>query len=208
MPQRKEIRWAQLRVGIMVSVSLIVLAVGIFLISGQIGFLTRKYTLRAYFSGASGLRPGSEVHVAGIPVGTVQSIQISELQDPQHAVEIVMSLARKYQDNIRADSEADQTTAGLLGDSFIDISRGSAGQPVIPDGGVVKSHEEKDIKEVVQNADDVISNLRVLSEQLNNITTQISGGKGSIGKLLYDESFYDRLNSTVSSVQKLVTQTE
>ena len=208
MPQRKEIRWAQLRVGIMVSVSLIILAVGIFLISGQIGFLARKYTLRAYFSGASGLRPGSEVHVAGLPAGTVQSIRISNLPDPQRAVEVFMSVARKYQDNIRADSEADETTAGLLGDSFIDISRGSADQPTIPDGGVVKSREEKDIKQVVQNADDVISNLRVLSAQLNNITTQITGGKGSIGKLLYDESFYNRLNGAVGSVQRLVEQTE
>lgn len=208
MPQRKEIRWAQLRVGIMVSVSLIVLAVGIFLISGQIGFLAHKYTLHAYFSGAAGLRPGSEVHVVGIPAGTVQAIRLSNLQDPQRAVEVVMTIASKFQDHIRADSEADETTAGLLGDSFIDISRGSADQPVIPDGGVVKSHEEKDIKEVVQNADDVISNLRVLSAQLGNITTQITGGKGSIGKLLFDESFYNRLNSTVGSVNRLVEQTE
>jgi phospholipid/cholesterol/gamma-HCH transport system substrate-binding protein len=208
MPQRKEIRWAQLRVGVMVSVSLIVFAVAIFLISGQIGFLTRKYTLRAYFPNAAGLRPGSQVQVAGIPAGTVDVVRISDLQDPQRAVEIVMRVAKKYQDEIRADSEADQTTAGLLGDSYLNITRGSPGQPVIPDDGVVKSHQEKDIKQIVQNADDVISNLRVLSERLNDITTQITQGKGSIGRLLYDETFYNRLNATIGSVQTLIAQTE
>ncbi|PYV20165.1 MAG: MCE family protein, partial [Acidobacteria bacterium] len=43
MPQRKELQWSQLRVGAMTTASLIVLAVGIFFISGQVGFLTRKY---------------------------------------------------------------------------------------------------------------------------------------------------------------------
>jgi phospholipid/cholesterol/gamma-HCH transport system substrate-binding protein len=208
MPQRKEIRWAQLRVGIMVSASLIVFAVAVVLIGGQIGFLTRKYTLHSYFSNASGLRPGSQVQVAGIPAGTVDVIRISNVEDPRRAVEVVMRIAKKYQDEIRADSEADQTTAGLLGDSYVNITRGSPDQPVIPEGGEVKSHQEKDIKQIVQNADDVISNLRVLSDRLNDITTQITQGRGSIGKLLYDESFYDRLNAAVGSVQNLVAQTE
>lgn len=208
MPQRKEIRWAQLRVGIMVSVSLLVFAVAIVLISGQIGFLTRKYTLRSYFSNASGLRPGSQVQVAGIPAGTVEAVRISGQHDPQRAVDIEMRIAKKYQNEIRADSEADQTTAGLLGDSYLNITRGSPDQPIIPEGGEVKSHQEKDIKQIVQNADDVISNLRVLSDKLNDITAQITRGQGSIGKLLYDESFYDRLNATLGSVQTLVNETQ
>ena len=209
MPQRKEIRWAELRVGIMVAVSLIIFALAIVLIGGQIGFLTPKYTLHAYFSSASGLRPGSTVQIAGIPAGTVNAIRISNVQnDPRRAVEIDMRMAKKYQNEIRADSEADQTTAGLLGEAYVNITRGSAGQPVIPNDGVVTSHEEKDIKQIVQNADDVISNLRVLSERLNDITTQITRGKGSIGRLLYDESFYNRLNATVGSVQTLLAATQ
>jgi len=47
MPQRKEIKWSQLRVGILVAISLVVLAVGVFLISGHMGFLSRRYTLKA-----------------------------------------------------------------------------------------------------------------------------------------------------------------
>jgi phospholipid/cholesterol/gamma-HCH transport system substrate-binding protein len=204
MPQRKEIAWTQLRVGIMVAVSLIVLAVGIFYIGGQVGFLTPKYTIRSYFASAGGLRVGSQVRLAGIAVGNVSRIRISPYTDPDRAVEIDMRISRHFQNEIRADSMADSATAGLLGEAYIDISRGSPGQPVIPDGGEVKSHQEKDIKEIVQNADDVVSNLRVLSNTLNDITNQISAGKGSIGKLIYSDELYNRFNDTTKAFQTLV----
>jgi phospholipid/cholesterol/gamma-HCH transport system substrate-binding protein len=204
MPQRKEIQWAQLRVGIMVTASLILLGVAIFLISGQIGFITRKYTLRAYFPSAEGLRPGSEVDLAGIPVGTVAAIRISPYQDPRRSVELDLKIMRKYQDRIRADSIANQTTAGLLGDAFIDITRGSQNQPVIPDHGVIRSSQEADIKQVEANANDVVTNLNQLSQKLTDITDQMTKGRGSIGKLLYDETFYNRLNQTLASAQRLV----
>ena len=42
MPHRKDIRWAQLRVGAMVTASLIIFAVAIFLISGQIGHFSES----------------------------------------------------------------------------------------------------------------------------------------------------------------------
>src|SRR6266542_1390312 len=98
MPQRKELQWAQLRVGIMVTASLIVLALAIFFISGSVGFLTRKYTVKTYFSEAGGLRNGAQVQLAGIPVGNVSEIRLSPYSDRNRAVEVLMRINRKYQD--------------------------------------------------------------------------------------------------------------
>lgn len=208
MPQHQKIAWAQLRVGLMVIISLAILAIGIFFISGQVGFLTRRYTLKAYFSGAGGLREGAQVRLAGVAVGNVEHIRISSDPEPSRAVEVVMRVTRAYQNQIRSDSVATLETAGLLGESYVDVTRGGPGQDVVPEGGVVKSSEEADIKRVVQNANDVISNLRVLSAKLNDITTQIQAGKGSIGKLIYDESFYKRLNDTTGGMQRLMARLE
>jgi len=204
MPQRQEIQWAQLRVGIMVTVALIILVVVIFFISGQIGFVTRKYTLRAYFPSAEGLRPGSQVDLAGIPVGSIKDIRLSQYREPDKAVEIALSIQRKYQREIRADSVANETTAGLLGETFLDISRGSPNQPELQNGGEIQAQQEADIKKIEKNANDVISNLNLLSEKLNEITQQITKGKGSIGKLLYDETFYNRMNETLTGMQTVV----
>jgi phospholipid/cholesterol/gamma-HCH transport system substrate-binding protein len=208
MPQRKEIKWSQLRVGILVAISLLVLAVGVFLISGQMGFLSPKYTLKAYLSEASGLREGSQVQLAGIPIGNVQAIRVSSYADPLRAVEIDMKVPRRYQDQIRADSVVTTESAGLLGEKYINISRGSPGQPVLSDGAELKSHEEADIKQIVQNTNDVISDLRVLSAKLNDISNQITTGKGSMGKLIYDQTLYNRMNETVSDAERVVSAME
>jgi len=206
MPQRKQISWAQLRVGLMVLVSLAVFAVGVFFISGQVGIFTRKYTLKTYFSGAAGLRAGSQVRVAGVPVGVVQGIRISDFVEPERAVEVTLRVPVSYQKEIRADSVARLATAGLLGDAFVDITRGQPDQPVVPNGGNVKSAEEADIKRIVQNTNDVISNLRVLSDKLNDITGQIQAGKGTLGKVIYDPVLYNRLNSMADNVQRVVAR--
>jgi phospholipid/cholesterol/gamma-HCH transport system substrate-binding protein len=208
MPQRERVTWAQLRVGLMVIISLAILGIGIFFISGQVGFFTRRYTLKCYFSTAGGLREGAQVRLAGLAVGNVQHLSITSFPQPDRAVEVDMRVARAYQDLIRADSVATMETVGLLGEGYVNITRGSPEQPVVPDGGSVKSSEEADIKRVVQNANDVISNLRVLSSKLNDITGQIQSGKGSIGKLIYDPAFYNRLNDTTAGVQRLVTRVE
>jgi phospholipid/cholesterol/gamma-HCH transport system substrate-binding protein len=188
----------------MVAVALIILVVAIFSVSGQIGFVTRKYTLRAYFPSAEGLRPGSPVDLAGIPAGSIKDIRLSQYRDPNRSVEIVLSIQRKFQREIRADSVANETTAGLLGETFLDISRGSPNQPELQNGSEIKTLEEADIKRIEMNANDVISNLNQLSRQLNDITNQITQGRGSIGKLLYDESFYNRMNQALTGMQTLV----
>lgn len=205
MPQRKQVSWAQLRVGVLVMVSLTVLALGIFFIGGQVGFLSRHYTLKTYFPSAGGVKEGAEVQLAGIAVGNVSKIQLSPFSDPQRAVEVDMRLTRRYQDQIRADSLATIETEGLLGEAYIDISRGGAGQAALPDKGEVKTQVQADIKQIVKNANDVVSNLRVLSTTLNDITNQIQTGNGTVHAFLYDKSLYNRLNDTTAKLDTLVT---
>ncbi len=206
MPQQQRVQWAQLRVGSMAVASLAVLAISIFFISGQGGFFTRHYDLKAFLPGAGDLREGAQVRLAGIAVGNVAAIKISPFTDPRRAVELDLKIAREYQKDIRADSVASVETVGLLGDSYLDISRGSPGQEAIPDGGAVQTVEKADITAVVRNTNEVIMNLSTLSAKLDEISTQIQAGKGSIGKLIYDQALYDKMDSTISTAQSLVNR--
>jgi len=208
MPQQKQLAWAQLRVGVMVIVSLTVLAVAIFFISGQVGFWSRRYTVKMYFSDAGGLREGGQVQLAGVAVGNVNRIRLSSFSDPKRAVEVEAKIPKMYQDEIRADSKARLETLGVLGEKVVNISRGSAGNPPVPPGGEVQGQEEADIKKIVQNTNDVISNLRVLSGKLTEVATQIQSSRGSLGKLIYDQTLYNRLNSTADGVERIVAQVE
>jgi len=192
----------------MVVVSLVLFAIAVFFISGQVGFFTPHYTLKAYFPGAGDLRDGAQVRLAGIAVGNVARIRISPYNDPQRAVELDLKIARTYQNDIRADSVASLETVGLLGDSYVNITRGASGQEPIADDGALKTAQKADIAAVVQNTNEVIMNLNTLSAKLGDITTQIQAGKGSMGKLLYDQTLYNKMDATVSGMQTLVDRAQ
>jgi phospholipid/cholesterol/gamma-HCH transport system substrate-binding protein len=207
MPQQERVKWAQLRVGIMVIVSLIVFAVAVFFIGGQAGFFTRHYTLKAYLSSAGDLREGAQVRLAGIGVGNVSKIRISPFDDNRRAVEIDLKIASSFQRRIRSDSVASLETVGLLGDSYVDITRGTLGDS-IRDGGEVKTAEKADIAAVMQNTNEVVLNLNSLSSRIDDITKHIQQGQGSLGKLLYDDQLYTKLNATATGAQALVDRVQ
>jgi phospholipid/cholesterol/gamma-HCH transport system substrate-binding protein len=187
----------------MVITSLVLFAVAVFFISGQVGFFTRHYTLKAYLPSAGDLREGAQVRLAGISVGNVVKVAISPYADRERAVELDLKIASKFQKEIRTDSVASVETVGLLGDGYVNITRGSLGE-IIPNGGAVKTAQKADVAAVVQNTNEVIMNLNALSAKLEDITTQIQAGKGSMGKLLYDEALYNKMDATVSGAQVLV----
>ncbi|MGH9398628.1 MAG: MlaD family protein [Terriglobia bacterium] len=206
MPQRKEISWSQLRVGLMVAIALAVLVVGIFFVSGRVGFFQSRYKLQAYFPSVEGLTEGAAVQLAGVPVGNVSWIHLSPYRDPNRAVAVTLKIDRQFADDIRADSVASISTFGLLGESFVDITRGSESQAVIPAGGQVKTAQQADMKKIVQNANDVLSNMTDLSAKLNEVTSQITNGKGTVGKLIYDPALYNQLNDTATKMNNMIAQ--
>ena len=201
---RKRLAWAELRVGILVIFSFTILAVAIVLISGGAGFFTEKYELKTHLGSASGLRKGSLVWVSGIEAGNVSTVSITTSPDPSRAVEVVMQVEKRYSQIIREDSVATLGSIGLLGDKYIDISRGSAGAKPTPPGGEVKGSAEADIKKIMQNSNDLVANLGELVNKINDITHKIDVGEGTIGKFINDPSLFNKLNQTVEEAHSLL----
>src|SRR5436309_4674575 len=125
MAPRRSIAWTELRVGILVITSFALLALAIFYVSGQSGFFVRKYSVIAYFQNANNLRSGAEVSLEGVTIGNVDKVAVSTESDPNKAVEAVLKVDAKYQNIIRSDSKVSISTIGLLGDSKVDITRGT-----------------------------------------------------------------------------------
>jgi phospholipid/cholesterol/gamma-HCH transport system substrate-binding protein len=203
---RKKLAWAELRVGILVLASFTILALALVLISGEAGFFTPKYILRTYLPSASGLRKGSLVWVAGIEVGNVDVVNITSSPDPNKAVEVVMKINEKYRDAIREDSTAVLGSIGLLGDKYVDISRGSIPSKPITTNGEIKGLAEADIKKIIQNSNDLVANLGDLVTKINQITIKIDVGQGTLGKIINDPSMFNKMNATVDRAQDLLLQ--
>ena len=204
MAQRRSLAWTELRVGLLVIASFALLALAIFFISGETGFLTRHYTVTAYFDNANNLKTGAEVHLEGVNVGSVRTVQVSGQSDPHKAVEAELSLDERYKNIIRTDSKVSITTIGLLGDAAVDITRGTEAGTLVEDGGFVQGTEEGDIRKIVQGTNDFIANLQVLSDQVKRIAERVDRGEGTLGKFLTDTSIYDNANLAVRQANQLV----
>jgi len=207
MAQRKQLTWAELRVGLFVLVGLFILAVAIFYVTGT-GFWGPKYRITTYLPEVDDLSQGANVSLDGVAVGNVESIRLNpKPEDAMHSVQVVMRIDKKYQNEIRTDSEARLITTGLLGTRYVTISRGLTGA-VIPNNGTVPGHEEAAMKQMVERGADLMQNLGTLSEDLRAIVDQVQKGRGTLGKLLNDPALYDHLDATVGKMENMVASVQ
>ena len=211
MAQRKQLTWTELRVGLFVLVGLLVLAVGIFYVTGP-GFLGAKYRLATFLPEVSGLVTGAPVRVDGVEVGNVESIRMTprkpgQPMDRNRNIEVKMRIDRRYQDSILTDSTASLVTEGLLGNRYVNITRGFTGVP-LKEGGELKGVEEKAIKEVVERSADTLGNLQALSQDVRDLIAGVQEGRGSLGKLLTDEQAYNHLNSLLAKSDQMVSNVQ
>lgn len=207
MPSQKQLKWSQLKVGLTVLVASITLAVLIFLMSGTGGIFTRKIVIKSYFDNAGGLRVGAPVRLAGVDIGNVTRIQVVSDSDKKLTpVEVTMRVSTQYRDNLRTDSLTALSTAGVLGETYIDIDSSQATGPLARSGAVLPIRDRPDFNDVVRSTQGTLQNLDALLKRVDRIIAFVESGQGSVGKLIYDPTLYNRLASTVSEFQNLVNQ--
>jgi len=203
VPRQKQLKWSQLRVGLTVVVASIILMVLIFLMSGTGGWFTRKIHLTAYIDNAGGLREGAPVRLAGVDIGNVTKVRVTQNR-PQTPVEVDMKVATTYAFALRKDSIAMLATAGVLGETFVDIDSSVAKGPEVHDGDTLLTKEQPDIQDVVRASQGTLENLDSLIKRVDRIIGFIESGQGSIGKVIYSSDMYDRLNATVAEFKSLM----
>jgi phospholipid/cholesterol/gamma-HCH transport system substrate-binding protein len=206
MPSQQEVRWSQLKVGVIVLISTIILVTLLFLMtsSSGLGILTHKLTVSTYFANSAGLKTGAAVNLEGVTIGTVKTVTIDN--SPEHKltpVKVVMKLDDKYGTVLKKDSKASLSTVGVLGDTVVDINSQFAVGPRLQDGDVLKTQETPSITDVVKASQGTIESLNVILAKMNVIVDNIQSGKGSIGQLINNPDLYNKVNNSVDELQKL-----
>ena len=205
MPSQKQLKWSQLRVGLTVLFASVTLAVLIFLMSGTTGLFTPKITLKSYFDDAQGLRNGAPVRLAGVDVGNVTAVRVVP-NKPATPVEVVMKVTTKYSFDVRKDSVTAMSTAGVLGETYINIDSSHAKGPEARDGDTLATRETPDIQDVVRASQGTLQNLDALLKRTDRILAFVESGQGSIGKLIYDPNLYNQFAETVNEFKGIVDQ--
>lgn len=205
MPSQKQLKWSQLKVGLTVLVASITLAVLILLMSGTGGIFTKKITLYSYFDNAGGLREGAPVRLQGVDIGNVSKIRV--VADPARKltpVEVIMKVNTRFRSNMRKDSATTLATAGVLGETYVDIDSSQARGLEAQDSDVLPTRETPQLQDVVRASQSSLQNVDALVRRLDRIIAFVESGQGSIGNLIYDNSLYNRLNATAAQFQGLV----
>ena len=189
--------------GLTVLFASVTLAVLIFVMSGTGGWFTRKITLRSYIDNAGGLREGAPVRMAGVDIGNVTGVRIVAGR-PLTPVEVTMKVNTKYSFNLRKDSVTLLSTAGILGETYVDVDSSVAKGPEATDGDTLAAREQPDIQDVVRASQGTLQNMDSLLKRVDRIVAFIESGQGSIGKVIYDPALYNQLNATVAEFKGLV----
>jgi phospholipid/cholesterol/gamma-HCH transport system substrate-binding protein len=207
LPSQKQLKWSELRVGITVIFASLTLALLLFLMTGTQGLFAKRITLRSYFDNASGLRVGAPVRLNGVDIGNVVKIRIVSDKDKQLTpVEVIMKVTTRYAFDLRRDSVTSMDTAGVLGETFIDIDSAQAIAPPAQDGDILPTSVHPDFNAVVRSSQSTLQNMDALLKRADRILAFAESGKGSLGKLIYDPTLYNRFSATVAEFQKIVEQ--
>jgi phospholipid/cholesterol/gamma-HCH transport system substrate-binding protein len=216
------------RLGIFVM--LVVLAAWVIIETlGGVDFFHHGYRISALFDTAQDLKIGNSVKMAGVEIGRVEEIELAD-----NKVKVVMKLHSDT--IVKTDSKAMIKFVGLMGQNFVSIDFGTPGAPPAIDGAVLETQEQPDLNAVMAKLDNATTGIENLTKSfsgdtinnllgpltdffkqnsshiggaisnIENISGQIAGGQGTVGKLIYTDSLYNSALTTVTNLQDAVTE--
>jgi len=150
---------------------------------------------------------GAPVRLSGVDIGNVAAIRVVPDKDKQITpVEVVMKVSTKYGFNLRRDSVTSLDTAGVLGETYLDIDSAQAIGALAQDGDTLPTQVHPDFNEVVRSSQSTLQNMDALLKRADRILAFAESGKGSLGKLIYDPTLYNRFSQTVADFQGIVSE--
>ena len=201
------ITWDQLKVGVVIVVSIGIMILAMFKLGQAANLFTKRYELTTFLQAANGLREGGSVAVAGQISGIVKEIHFLPVDgDTTRNLRVVLEIDKHVQDQIRGDSEARLRTLGLLGDKIIDISPGTVRYAPLQEGDTVRMGQSLDYEQVIAQASSAVGDMVQLTHDLKDITGGIVDGQGTLGQLITNRSLYDELTGTMGRMNQMLAR--
>lgn len=182
-------------VGIFVFLGLGIFVAAVLTLGGQHKTFVKTITVNAVFDDVNGLQKGGNVWFSGVKVGTISKIVLSG----NSTVAVGMAIEKGARQFIHQDAKAKIGSDGLIGNKIVVIYGGTSQSPMIDPGNtlaVEKLISTDDMLKTFQKNND---NLLGITSGFKTISDRLVAGKGSIGKLLTDESLANNLQTTAAN---------
>ncbi len=177
-----------------------------------------------YMKTAQGISTDTIVNISGIDVGRVSALDIHR----DNKIHIEFFVYKDFQKLLRTDSKGELNKLSLVGNAVIIIKAGSVKLPMLPDGAQITVEEPVTTDDLVAGITPVIKNLESLVADLTGIvnavnpkavsksagdladivsnvrdlSTQVTNGKGTLGRILYDKNQERSVNSSLLLIEK------
>jgi phospholipid/cholesterol/gamma-HCH transport system substrate-binding protein len=182
------------------------------LVGGQ-RYFAKSIPVRARFNTAGDLKVGDPVKLAGVDIGNVRNIRIAGGK-----VEVLMDVDPAAE--IRTDSKAIIKFTGLMGQNFVAIDFGTPASPALSPDTLLETREQPDLAVIMAKLETAADGMQNMSKSfsgedfgkllgpltemvkdnqpriamilgnLQNLTTTMNEGKGTLGRLVKDDALY------------------
>ena len=209
----KATRETQVRVGLLILLSLAVLGGTIFMLGKERRLFENRVVYKIHLSRTNGLTVGAPVSLSGVTVGSVESLTFP--QDlRKNFIVVRIKVVGDVASRVRRDTVARIRTHGLLGDKFIELSGGSIQSDPLPPDGLISSVNPIDYEALLGEGGDVIQNFIEVTSSLKNILKTVEEGKGLLGELVASDKAarwvetVDNIRSASASLKNILHSVE
>lgn len=187
----------QVKIGLFVSVCLVLLAGGILSIGQYDNLFRATKEISLTLPHAGGLRAGSPVRLAGIEVGVVEELAL--LDAPKASgVRLTLAIEESVFQRLRADVSAVLRRPGVFGEQYVEIDPGDKAQAWQP------THQPLEGTIATPPADKFFSRAETAVDSFQTILADLQAGQGSVGRLTRDPALYNNLVRLTGELNQIV----
>jgi len=191
-------------VGIFITVGLIILALGVFVLGSQQKTFAKAVTIKAIFSDVNGLQAGNNVWLFGVKVGTIKRINFYG----QTKVEVIMNIEKEARERIHKDATAKVSSDGFIGNKIIVINGGTQQLPTVQNDDYIGITVTPSTDEVFVTLQQNNKNLLEITSNLKTLSRKLVNGEGTIGQLLNDSTMAHDIKTAIGRFKKVAVRSE
>jgi phospholipid/cholesterol/gamma-HCH transport system substrate-binding protein len=210
------------RLGIFFALALVV-AVLILEMVGAMDWFKGGYQINASFKTAQELKRGDFVKMAGVEIGRVEDVELENGR-----AKVTMKIQSRFE--IKTDAKAVIKFTGLMGQNFVSVEGGSSAAPAIQSGSL-DTIEQPDLSALMAKLEGVAGGIENLTKSFSTdnmstllgpltdfvkqnsapltavignmrvVSENIAQGRGTVGRLVMDDSLYVASYATVTNLQ-------
>lgn len=184
------------RLGIFVTVGLVILVVALYIIGKNQNFFGSSYPLRARFHNVSGLMVGNNVRYSGIQSGTVNKIIVID----DTTIEVALLVDVKMKPYIHMGATATIGSDGLMGNKLININPGDATAPLLAEGSLLGTKKVNSTDDMLETLSVTNNDVQIIAQNLKNTVVRLNNST-ALWQVLNDSTLPRNLQTSMANIR-------